>query len=271
MKITYTYNSEKENILQSDYPKLILNSNTYSNFDIPHILKDIFKIDKPNTNNLDLKDRETIEKEISANILKKWLDLENKVFFELEKLFYVFINFYSYSKKIWIFSVFKSLINLIYSPKINANAYFKTKRSMREYCRLYNIENSYDCLEKIFSIFESIEKFLEEMREKVSSLIIENQIIASILKDKFFSYDVTVYSLYQIFRDCFTEKKDFEYLKENLNNFFKEKKQKYEKEVELLNFRDLDKEPNKFLSIDYLQNKNISEDVEYFFLKKLTF
>lgn len=266
MKITYSYNSEKENILQSDFPKLILNKNSYSNYDIPHILKEVFKTDKLISKDfmeLEPNEREFLEKQISEIILKNWTQLENSVFFELEKLFYVFINFYSYTKNSLIITYFRSLLKLIYNPNSNIKTYFKNKKSMREFCYLYKINNSIDCLQKIFNIFNSIENFLSEMKEKINKLIVQNKIYEKILNEKIFSFDITIYSFYEIFRDFFDTKKDYDYLKSNLYECFKEKLEKYEKDFEKFNMKDIDKDQNEYLGLDYLKfkNKNVSDDV----------
>ncbi len=267
MKITYSYNSEKENILQSDFPKLILNKNSYSNYDIPHILKDIFKTDKFNTSNdifkLESKEREFIEKQIREIILKNWTKLENLVFFELERLFYVFINFYSFSKKYLLITYFRSLVKLIYNPNSHIKTYFQNKKSLKEFCFLYKINNSIDCLKKIFNIFTFIEDFLSEIKEKINIIKNQNDIYRKILNEKIFSFHITIYSFYQIFRDFFDSKKDFDFLKNNLFEFNKEKLENYDKKFEIFNMKDIDNDKNEFLELDFLKykNKNVSNDV----------
>lgn len=268
MKFTYIFNSESENILQTEYPKLILNNNTYSNYDIPHILKDITRIDNLDISNLEQEKKEMINQEILDTLLKKWLQLENTIFFELEKLFYVFFCLHSSSNKFLIVSCIKNLIKLFYTPNIKFYSMYKNNKTMKEYCALNNIKSGKDCLKKIFSIFESINSFLAEMREKIRMLRSKSEKFAEILKERIFSYDITIYSVYMSFREFFIEKDDYLFLKNSLKDVFFMKYEQYQKENEKLNMKDIDDEDNDYVGLDYLKykNKNISDDVINLFL-----
>jgi len=257
MKYTYIYNTESENILQTEYPKLILNKNTYCNYDIPLILKDITKIDKVDISNLGKIDRETFNLEISDTILKKWLQLENTIFFELEKLFYVFFCLYSSSKKFLLVSWIKSLINFVYNPYINFYSIYKNHRTIKDYCTLNHIESAKDCLIQIFRIFEALDSFLAEMRDKIKMFKNGSKKFDEILNKRIFSYDITVYSLYLVFREFFIETDDLMFLNNCLKNIYIIKYENYQKENRK---KDIHFDYEDYDYINHF-NKNISVDV----------
>lgn len=266
--MTYCYNHGKENILQSDYPKLILNNNNYSNEDIPHILKDVFNIDKPIFENMEKEDMKLLESKLYSDVLKKWTTIQNKIFFELEKLFYVFINFYIPSKKNLLVKAFKGLINLIYSPSSRIKTYFINKKSLNDYMLAYKISNIMDCLSIIFTIFDAIDNFLKEIADKIGELQLINDRIKQFLDQKILSYHLCVYSVYQIFRDFFNNEKDLDFLKTGLKDKYPEKLERYEKDHEhfflhVSNTTTTTTERNYFNNLDFVKYKNcnISEDV----------
>jgi len=254
MKFTYIFNPETENMLQTDYPKLIFNKNAYIKYDIPHILKEITSIDKIDLSNLEKKEKETFNQEVSATILKKWLEIENSIFFELDKFYYAFFYFYSNSKKYFIVSCIKKLIKFVYDPNLNFLSQYKNYRTIKEFCSLYDINSAKDCLKKIFSIFEAIESFLCDMRYKIRILNNKSDVFKQILKDRIFSYDVTVFTLYLVFRDFFREKEDVKFFKKNLEENFNEKKEKYKKKHDILNMKFNDKRQDDYLDTEYMNN-----------------
>jgi hypothetical protein len=263
MKFTYIFNSESENILLTEYPKLFLKNNTYSNYDIPHILKDITNVDKLDISILEQKEKEIFNKKILDTILKKWLHLENTIFFELEKLFYVFFCLYSSSKKYFLASYVKNIIKFFYNPNVNIYSIYKNRKTMKEYRSLYNIDSEKGCLLKNLLILESIDLFLAEMRENIKLLKNKSEKFEKILNERIFSFDITIYTLYHVFRDFFQDKEDYIFIKNCLRDCFTGKYEKYKKENEKFNMKDIDNEENDYLGLDYLKskNKNLSDDV----------
>lgn len=249
--------------MQTEYPKLILNKNSYNNYDIPLILKEISRIDNIDIRNLEKKEKESFKHEITDTALKKWLEIENSIFFELEKLLYVFFCLHSRSKKYLIVSGFKNLIKLFYDPNLNLFSWYRNHKAMKDFCSLYDIVSSKDCLKKIINILVSIDSFLAEMRSKIMVVSNQSEKLAEIFKERVFSYDITIYTVFLVFKEFFRDNEDILFLKNTLKNSLFNKYEKYQKENEKLNMRDIDNEDNDFLGLDYMKyrNKELSDDV----------
>lgn len=218
---------------------------------------------------MDLREKELFNEKISQNILKKWLNIENTIIFELEKLLYLFFCLFTKSKKYFIISFVKNILKFFYNPNYNLYSLYKKRRTMIEFTSLYNINSEKDCLMKILFIFETIDSFLAEMRENIKNIKNKNEKFKKFFHQRIFSFDITVYTLYLILKDFFKDREDRLFLTNCLRTCFVTKYDNYQKENEKLNMRDIDNEDNDYLGLDYLKfkNSNLCDEVTFYFLK----
>lgn len=217
---------------------------------------------------LSLEEKNLLEEKISK-ILKNWRPVENLIFFEIEKLLYVFGFYFSVKKKNFLVKIFENFWNFFFFFKkffIKENYDFN---ALALYSQEKNLKNAEDCLNKIFEFFEIIENFLFESFEIMDNLK-QNKKIKKILKEKLFSFHYTLYSLYIIFRDFFSSENDFEFFELILKKKFSNKFEDYKIKSSQFNIdKEISGENNKdqFIKLDYLQykNKKFSEEVNKFY------
>jgi hypothetical protein len=196
------------------------------------------------------------------NMLKKWNLIESKIFFELDKLLYIFINLYLIHKENFIKNLLRNFFNLFVLFNRKFIAYKNKKNYIELYCDQNNIKNADNCLYKIFDYFESIENFLFEIFEGFDGL---NNIekFKDYIKGKLFSFHFTIMAIYNVIKELFIDNYDCKYLfkilKQKYSNKFEEYTKKKNKS-ELDNDNDNDNE----IKLDYsnYKNKEFSEEVK---------
>ena len=254
---------ENTDIYKVDLPKLIINKKIYTKYNIPCILKQIFKIDEINNEKYPLIEKEKfeIEKETLENILLDWAEIEFTVFNDLEKFLFTFNNYYYISRTNFLFNFFNQIIYYLYNPWNNIKKIFVKVKNVDNFSSAFNITNHQDCMTNILNIIQKIENFLALKKERIKVHLENNKYFEFSIK-KVFSYDLVIYSIYEIFKDLFNTEKDLKYLNQSLRIAYKDEIESYDNKK-----KDFENEDNK----DYLIQRKLLKDVNFILSKIFLF